>query len=46
MKQLTEDQKEITSICRKCGEIQKNTGTPQNGEYTICEACNIVEISE
>ena len=35
---------ETTIICKKCGEIQRHTGTSQNGEYSICNTCNIIEI--
>lgn len=44
MKPSTGDKKGITSTCRRCGEIQKHTGTQQNGEYAICDACNTIEI--
>jgi len=44
MKQSSGDKKEITSICQRCGEIRRHTGTTQNGEYAICDACNTIEI--
>lgn len=34
---------ESNTICKRCGEILRETGTSQNGKYKTCDNCKLTQ---